>query len=40
MSGSGPTCFGLFIARADALEAADRLRRERPDWWVAAGGLS
>ena len=36
MSGSGATCFGLFAAEAEALAAADGLRRSRPAWWVAA----
>ena len=36
MSGSGATCFGLFRDLADAAEAAERLRAERPDWFVVA----
>jgi 4-diphosphocytidyl-2-C-methyl-D-erythritol kinase len=36
MSGSGATCFGLFLAEAPALVAAEALRRARPGWWVAA----
>jgi len=36
MSGSGATCFGLFMDEADATEAALRIRRARPGWWVAA----
>jgi 4-diphosphocytidyl-2-C-methyl-D-erythritol kinase len=39
MSGSGATCFALF-ADPDAAEAgARRLRRDRPQWWVAAAPL-
>jgi 4-diphosphocytidyl-2-C-methyl-D-erythritol kinase len=37
MSGSGATCFGLFPSPAEAIAAADGLRR--PGWWVWAGGL-
>ncbi len=40
MSGSGATCFGLYAAREAAEQAAARLRRDRPRWWVAAGRLS
>ncbi len=36
MSGSGPTCFGIFQTRAEAEAAAHALRRERPAWWVKA----
>jgi 4-diphosphocytidyl-2-C-methyl-D-erythritol kinase len=35
MSGSGATCFGLFAAEAEALAAADAIRRAEPGWWVA-----
>ena len=35
MSGSGPACFGIFSAPASASAAANRLRREHPEWWVA-----
>ncbi|MGD9922234.1 MAG: 4-(cytidine 5'-diphospho)-2-C-methyl-D-erythritol kinase [Pseudorhodoplanes sp.] len=34
MSGSGGTCFGLFGSAEDTKEAAARLAREHPDWWV------
>jgi 4-diphosphocytidyl-2-C-methyl-D-erythritol kinase len=34
MSGSGGTCFGLFASAEDAKEAAARLVREHPQWWV------
>lgn len=37
MSGSGPTCFGLFPSQSAADEAAARLLAEHPDWWVQAG---
>lgn len=35
MSGSGATCFGLY--EKGAQEAANRIARAHPDWWVAAG---
>jgi 4-diphosphocytidyl-2-C-methyl-D-erythritol kinase len=34
MSGSGATCFGLFDGFELARSAADRMRIERPRWWV------
>lgn len=36
MSGSGPTCFGLFADAAAARDAAGRLAARHPGWWVAA----
>jgi len=36
MSGSGPTCFGLFADRALAQRAARSIRNARPGWWVRA----
>ena len=36
MSGSGATCFGLFDSPASGAAAERRLRRARPDWWLAA----
>ena len=39
MSGSGATCFALFATPAQAAEAADRLHRAAPGWWVAAAAL-
>ncbi|MBW3096975.1 4-(cytidine 5'-diphospho)-2-C-methyl-D-erythritol kinase [Pseudohoeflea coraliihabitans] len=36
MSGSGATVFGLFADAAAARDAATEMRRERPDWFVAA----
>lgn len=36
MSGSGPTCFGLFPDRSAALAAATALQAARPGWWVVA----
>jgi len=40
MSGSGATVFGLFATARDASTAADKLRTEHPQWWVAATELS
>lgn len=34
MSGSGATVFGLFADRESARDAAQSMRRARPDWWV------
>jgi 4-diphosphocytidyl-2-C-methyl-D-erythritol kinase len=36
MSGSGPTCFGLFRSPGEAAAAARRLQAERKEWWVQA----
>ncbi|HSP49071.1 MAG TPA: 4-(cytidine 5'-diphospho)-2-C-methyl-D-erythritol kinase [Pseudolabrys sp.] len=36
MSGSGPTCFALFVSPGEATAAAQRLKTERKDWWVRA----
>lgn len=36
MSGSGATCFGIYPAAADARDAADRISRDHPSWWVKA----
>lgn len=38
MSGSGATCFGLFAAEHEALDAA--LALARPGWWVWGGPLA
>jgi len=37
MSGSGPTCYGLFASERLAHEAARAIRTARPGWWTAAG---
>ncbi len=39
MSGSGSCVVGYFSSRGDAREAALRLGRDRPDWWVRDGNL-
>lgn len=40
LSGSGPTCFGLFESEADALNAAAQIAEDNPDWWVKSGWLN
>ena len=40
MSGSGGTCFAIFTNGAQAQNAARKIQRERPEWWVHAGTLS
>jgi 4-diphosphocytidyl-2-C-methyl-D-erythritol kinase len=40
LSGSGPTCFGLFDSPVAADLAAADIRRTEPDWWVEATELS
>ena len=39
MSGSGATCFGLFDNIGTAAAAAERLERDRPDWWVRVASI-
>ncbi|HEX5958643.1 MAG TPA: 4-(cytidine 5'-diphospho)-2-C-methyl-D-erythritol kinase [Hyphomicrobiaceae bacterium] len=39
MSGSGPTCFGIFSAWTEARSAGAAIAEARPDWWVEATGL-
>jgi 4-diphosphocytidyl-2-C-methyl-D-erythritol kinase len=39
MSGSGATCFALFAEAAEADMAAERLGRERPQWWSVTAPL-
>ncbi len=40
LSGSGPTCFGIFLSQNAAAEAAREMRRSYPNWWVQATTLS
>ena len=40
MSGSGPTCFGVYPTSAAAQSAAAQLLRRQPHWWVVATELS
>ena len=39
LTGSGPTCFGLFPTERHADRAAARIAAARPDWWVRATRL-
>ncbi|MGE4063207.1 MAG: 4-(cytidine 5'-diphospho)-2-C-methyl-D-erythritol kinase [Rhodospirillaceae bacterium] len=39
MSGSGPTCFGLYTDSAAAGAGAEALKRANPGWWTAAAPL-
>lgn len=39
LSGSGPTCFGIFATREEAARAAVQLAASRPDWWIMPTGL-
>jgi 4-diphosphocytidyl-2-C-methyl-D-erythritol kinase len=39
MSGSGASCFGLFVDEHLAGAAAILLRQRRPNWWIETGGL-
>lgn len=36
MSGSGPTCFGLFDTKVNADHAAARIATDHPEWWCRA----
>lgn len=40
MSGSGPSCFGLFADKDSAARAAGRIATRYPAWWVAQTRLS
>ena len=33
MSGSGPTCYGLFKDAGASLKAANAIKSIAPDWW-------
>jgi 4-diphosphocytidyl-2-C-methyl-D-erythritol kinase len=39
MSGSGPSCFGIFARAGEARAAAAALRKAEPRWWVVATHL-
>lgn len=39
LSGSGPTCFGLYAGEAEAQAAAATLKATHPDWWCVAAPL-
>ena len=36
MSGSGPTCFGIFVDDTSAAQAAATLASQHPHWWIVA----
>lgn len=36
MTGSGPTCFGIYDSKNEAENAARKIAAERPEWWVRA----
>ncbi len=40
LSGSGPTCFGVFTSGEDAANAAQEIARAHPNWWVSPATLS
>jgi 4-diphosphocytidyl-2-C-methyl-D-erythritol kinase len=40
MSGSGPSCFGLYASAGEASAAAAEIARREPGWWVRAVRLS
>lgn len=40
LSGSGPTCFGLFPTQEIARRAAEAVARAQPSWWAMAVTLS
>lgn len=40
MSGSGATCFGLYLTADEARAAAADIQTRHPSWWVAATPLS
>jgi len=35
LSGSGPTCYGIFGSDADAARAARTLAHAHPGWWIS-----
>jgi 4-diphosphocytidyl-2-C-methyl-D-erythritol kinase len=37
MSGSGPTCFGIFNKKNDAVNAVINIKKLRPLWWAKQG---
>lgn len=40
MSGSGATCFALFLPKSgEARRASEAIRAAQPEWWAAAGRL-
>lgn len=39
MSGSGATCFGLFVAEEEAQDAAAHMAAAHPGWWLWSGAI-
>jgi 4-diphosphocytidyl-2-C-methyl-D-erythritol kinase len=39
MSGSGPTCFAIFVSGTKAVTAAQILKTAHADWWVQPTGI-
>lgn len=39
MSGSGPTCFGVFSKKQEAVSASLNIIKKRPKWWVKQGKI-
>jgi len=39
MSGSGPTCFGIFTDLITAEKALDEIETSHPDWWVEVANV-
>jgi 4-diphosphocytidyl-2-C-methyl-D-erythritol kinase len=39
MSGSGATCFALCESKVGAAVLSARLRRDQPNWWIAAANV-
>lgn len=40
MSGSGATCFGIFVTLPEAKRAAELIQAANPHWWIAAGQIT
>ena len=39
LSGSGATCFGIFLTAEAALSAMTALKQQYPRWWIAPATL-
>ena len=39
MSGTGPTCFGIFKNKNQAANAISNIRKLRPKWWIKQGTI-
>lgn len=39
LSGTGPTCFGVYDTAVAAAAAANKLKHQHPDWWIVAADL-